>query len=172
MLRGLINIMLSLKQLKKEFPYSKDIYLQPLLNIKITSKLRAAHFLGQLAHESDGFKTVQEYASGKAYEGRKDLGNVLPGDGMKYKGRGYIQLTGRANYTRAAKDLNLNLVDNPFQLLDPMKAMLVSQWFWDKHGLDAYADRDDLKSITRIINGGTNGIANRERCVNVFKRIL
>ncbi len=163
---------MDLQTLKRVFPYAKDVYLQPLLNINITNKLRAAHFLGQLAHESDEFKTVQEYASGKAYEGRKDLGNTVPGDGVKYKGRGYIQLTGRANYTAAGKALNMDLIDDPSQLLDPMKAMLVSQWFWDTRKLDSYADKDDLKGITKIINGGSNGIAHREKCVNVFKRII
>lgn len=164
--------MMDLKTLKKHFPYAQDVLLQPILNMQIVNKLRAAHFLGQLAHESDEFKTVQEYASGKAYEGRKDLGNTRIGDGVKYKGRGYIQLTGRANYAAASKALNMNLIDDPKQLLDPMKAMLVSQWFWDVHGLDAYADNDDLKGITRHINGGYNGLAHREKCVNIFKRLL
>lgn len=163
---------MDLQTLKRCFPYAKDMYLQPLLNINITNKLRAAHFLGQLAHESDEFKTVQEYASGKAYEGRVDLGNTVPGDGTKYKGRGYIQLTGRANYAAAGKALNMDLIKDPSQLLDPMKAMAVSQWFWNTHNLDVYADKDDLKKITRIINGGTNGLVHRDRCVNVFKRIL
>src|SRR5262249_24913671 len=79
----------------------------------IDSRLRVAHFLAQICHESDGFCTTVEYASGDAYEGRASLGNTKPGDGRRFKGRGLIQLTGRANYTQYGKLLDLDLVTNP-----------------------------------------------------------
>lgn len=160
--------------LKVHFPYAKDELLIPIYDAlnAVNNPLITAHFLAQLAHESDGFKTVQEYASGKAYEGRKDLGNTQPGDGIKYKGRGYIQLTGKANYTIAGKELSLDLINNPSLLLQPNYAMLISQWYWAKHSLTLLALKDDLKGITKKINGGLNGLADRERCLKIFKKIL
>ena len=79
----------------------------------IDTELELAHFLAQAAHESDHFRTLTEYASGSAYEGRRDLGNVYPGDGRRFKGRGIFQLTGRANYTAMGKILGVDLVNNP-----------------------------------------------------------
>ena len=89
-----------------------------------------AAFLGQCAHESAKFTTTKEFADGSQYEGRKDLGNVKPGDGPKYKGRGFIQITGRANYTQAAKDLGIDLVNHPELAERPDVATKVSLWYW------------------------------------------
>lgn len=166
--------MATILDLKVYFPYAKDTLLAPIYNElnSQNNKLIIAHFLAQLAHESDGFKTVQEYASGKAYEGRKDLGNTRPGDGVLFKGRGYIQLTGRANYQAAALELKLDLLNHPELLLQPNYAMMISQWYWAKHSLSLLALRDDLKGITKVINGGLNGYADRERCLKIFKKIL
>ena len=75
----------------------------------IDTRLRIAHFLGQTCHESAGFRTTEEFASGEAYEGRKDLGNIKKGDGRRYKGRGLLQLTGRANYAEHGKMLGVDL---------------------------------------------------------------
>lgn len=172
MYKGLINIMAF--DLKKYFPYAKDALLVPIykiLNLPDAALIKA-HFLGQLAHESDEFKTVEEYASGKAYEGRKDLGNTQPGWGILYKGRGYIQITGYYNYRAFAADTSLDTVSNPQLLLQPDLAMLASQWYWNKHNLDVLALKDDVKGITKVINGGTNGLAHRIQCVNKFKQIL
>ncbi len=128
----------------------------------ISTPQRIAHFLAQIAHESDGFVTAEEYASGGAYEGRTDLGNVNPGDGVRYKGRGLIQLTGRANYAAAGKALNLDLVGSPSMAAEDLSVSLrIAVWFWNSRNLSTLADQDDLVTITRRINGGTNGLASR-----------
>src|SRR5882762_2402858 len=86
---------------------------QAMAEFGITSYLREAAFLAQLAHESAELRFMEEIASGAAYEGRKDLGNTQPGDGTRYKGRGPIQLTGRANYKKFSDLLGLDLINNP-----------------------------------------------------------
>ncbi len=154
---------------------------------------RVAHFIGQCCHESDGFKTRTEYASGRAYEGRKDLGNTHAGDGERYKGRGEIELTGRANYARATafvraalNDPSIDLVAHPE--LVAMRADIsfsVDGWFWHqgsaKGDLNAWADRDHddrlsfqfaSTEITRAINGGINGLQQRQMYTLIAKRVL
>lgn len=131
----------------------------------IVTPLRMAHFLAQLAHESGEFRFTEELASGDAYEGRADLGNTMPGDGRRFKGRGLIQLTGRNNYTRYGESRQKDFItgDNPKLLSsDPATAVDVSCWFWVTHGLNAIADKDDVVKITRRINGGENGLADRK----------
>ena len=128
----------------------------------ITSLLRLDHFLGQASEESDGFKTLVEYASGREYEGRRDLGNVQAGDGVRFKGRGIFQLTGRANYGTMGKTLGLDLLNHPELAATPEVAVRVACEYWKSHNLAALADEDDLEAITRRINGGTNGIADRK----------
>jgi putative chitinase len=122
---------------------------------------RQAHFLGQLAHESDGLRTTVEYADGSAYEGRKDLGNTHRGDGRKFRGRGLIQLTGRANYAAATKALGQDFVGHPERVAEFPAAADVSGWFWAAHNLNRHADADDVKAVTKIINGGLNGLDSR-----------
>ena len=132
----------------------------------IDTPLRQAHFLAQVGHESGELRYTEEIASGDAYEGRVDLGNTQPGDGRKFKGRGLIQLTGRANYTAYGDAIGVNLVDgdNPRRLAtDPDLAVDIACWFWQTHGLNALADQDDVLTITRRINGGLNGLPDRER---------
>ena len=128
----------------------------------ITTALRRAHFLGQLAHESGSLRFSEEIASGEAYEGRLDLGNTQPGDGKRFKGRGLIQLTGRANYTRYSEATGFDYLSQP-QLLakDPSAAADVAGWFWNEHGLNARADADDVTTISKTINGGYNGLDDR-----------
>lgn len=126
------------------------------------SGLRLAHFLAQLGHESDGFNAMEEYASGAAYEGRKDLGNTQPGDGKRYKGRGPIQLTGRANYRTYGRQLGFDFERHPEIVAYPSVGMLVACKYWFDRGLNAYADADDILTVTKRINGGTNGLDDRK----------
>lgn len=136
---------------------------------------RVAHFLAQIAHESNGLQHTEELASGAAYEGRTDLGNRMPGDGQRFKGRGLIQLTGRANYQAYSEARGIDLVtgDGPQRLADDLAlATDVAGWFWQESGLNQVADRDDLTAITKRINGGTNGLASRRRYFRRAEAIL
>ncbi len=131
----------------------------------INTCLRKAAFLAQLAHESGQLVYMEELASGEAYEGRKDLGNTQPGDGKRFKGRGPIQLTGRANYRAAGQALGIDLEANPEQVKTPYVGFRTSVWFWTTRKLNDLADQGTLESfrqITKKINGGTNGQADRE----------
>ena len=139
---------------------------------QIDTPLRAAHFLAQAAHKSAHFRTLYEYASGAAYEGRKDLGNVMKGDGKRYKGRGVFQLTGRANYRAYGKALGVDLENNPELAADPEVSVRVACEYWKKKGLSGWADRDDVNEITRRINGGYNGLADRKACLARAKKNL
>ena len=137
----------------------------------ITTPLRMCHLMAQLAHESDGFRTTREYHDGSNYEGRRDLGNTKPGDGKRYRGRGLIQLTGRANYRDAGNALGELYQDAPGLVSDFPDALLVSLWFWKRNDLSRLADKDDLKGVTRRINGGLNGLDDRRRYLDRAKRI-
>ncbi|MCP4487798.1 MAG: hypothetical protein GY820_10845 [Gammaproteobacteria bacterium] len=129
-----------------------------------------AAFMAQVAHESDSFRTAKEYASGAAYEGRKDLGNTQPGDGKRYKGRGYIQLTGRANYEKAGKALGLDLVGNPALAEDPKVAADVSLWFWETQVRPQVPDFMDTERVTKVVNGGFNGLKDRQSYLEKFTK--
>ena len=141
---------------------------------EINTPLRAAHFLAQVAHESDGFCTCEEYASGSAYEGRRDLGNTQAGDGKRYKGRGLVQLTGRANYKTYGDKIGIDLVSNPEKAADPATSLVLACEYWNKTrgGLNQFADRDDVISITKAINGGLNGLDDRRRYLGRAKQAL
>lgn len=130
---------------------------------KITSEARSRMWLAQVGHESASLRYFEEIASGAAYEGRKDLGNTQPGDGVRFKGRGPIQITGRANYTSAGNALKLPLVDNPPMAADPRYAFRVSAWWWQTHGLNEISDTGDVIAATRRINGGLNGLDDRQK---------
>lgn len=128
----------------------------------LSTKQRLAHFLAQTAHESDGFHTTIEYASGSSYERRKDLGNVVPGDGKRYRGRGVIQLTGRANYRVYGQALGLPLEADPTQAATFPTAALTASEFWKRNDCNTPADADDIIRVTRKINGGANGLESRK----------
>ncbi|MGA8446790.1 MAG: peptidoglycan-binding protein [Roseiarcus sp.] len=127
----------------------------------ITSRLRIAHFLGQTCEESAGYRTTEEFASGKEYEGRQDLGNTQRGDGPRYKGRGLLQLTGRANYADYGKALAVDLVNNPTLAAQPALSLKIACEYWKRHDINADCDRDDAQAVTRKVNGGLNGLSDR-----------
>lgn len=124
--------------------------------------LRLAHFMGQCSHESGAFRYMEEIASGQAYEGRANLGNTQPGDGRRFKGRGPIQLTGRANYRRVGRQIGIDLESHPEIVSHPSVGLLVGCVYWADRKLNAKADADDLMGLTRAINGGTNGLEDRK----------
>lgn len=134
----------------------------------INTKLRWIHFLSQIAHESGELKYTHELGKEsyfKKYEtGRlaKMLGNTKKGDGAMYKGRGFIQLTGRANYTQFAIASGVDVVNHPDQVEIAQLCVQVSMWYWDTHGCNEVADQDDLIKVTKKVNGGTNGLSNRQ----------
>lgn len=137
----------------------------------INTPTRCAMALAQWAHECDHFRTSEEYASGAAYEGRKDLGNTHPGDGKRFKGRGRIQITGRTNYVAMAQALGIDCVTKPELLsLSPYSELASGQW-WKDHGCNGFCDTDDFVGLTRRIHGGTNGLAERQRLFHLAKAV-
>ena len=161
---------------------------------EITTPLRVAHFMAQLAYESAGFRALVEnlnykpetllkvfpnrvktleqaqslVAQGKeaianaVYGNRADLGNTQPGDGFKYIGRGFLMITGRANYTRYAAMIGQPLVDKPELLEQPLYAAQAAAAFWKTTNINAKADADDINAVTRLVNGGLNGLDGRK----------
>ncbi len=139
---------------------------------EVTTPLRLAAFLAQVGHESGSLRYFRELASGEAYEGRRDLGNVQPGDGVRFRGRGPIQVTGRANYAAASAALGVDLVARPELAELPEWGFKVSAWYWTKHALNALADARSFDAITRRINGGLNGKADRDARYARAKQVL
>lgn len=152
-----------------------DAYVGPfndgLHAAQCTTVNRAAMFCAMVGEESGGLRWMEEIASGAEYEGRRDLGNTQPGDGKRFKGRGPIQLTGRANYgafSMWAHDHGLvpttgYFVNNPTLVSQPRWGFLAASWYWTvaRVRLNSYADAGDIVSATRAINGGINGLADR-----------
>ncbi|WP_407572158.1 glycoside hydrolase family 19 protein [Deinococcus altitudinis] len=138
--------------------------------VNINTPQRMAHFLTQLTHESAGFRYMSEIwgptPAQLRYEGRLDLGNTQPGDGYRYRGRGPLQLTGRANYRNTGKRIGQPLEDEPERASQIGVGSLIACDYWTTHGLNRLADQGGLvmvQSITRAVNGGLNGLADRER---------
>jgi putative chitinase len=131
----------------------------------ISTPARQAAFLAQVGHESGRLVYSRELwgptAQQRGYEGRVDLGNTQPGDGSKYRGRGFLQITGRKNYVAAGIGLGLDLVDHPELLELPENCALSAAWWWQNHGLNQLADTGDFTRITQVINGGMTGYADR-----------
>ena len=143
----------------------------PVLNTamnryQILGSKRVATFIAQIGHESGQLKYVKEIwgptAAQTRYEGRADLGNTQPGDGFNYRGRGLIQITGRANYKACGEAMGLDLINQPELLEKPQHACMSAAWFWATKGLSTLADEGKFETITRRINGGLNGLAERQ----------
>jgi putative chitinase len=180
-------------------------WLEPLTaafhRFDISTPERQAAFIGQCAHESGNFKTLQEnlnysakglnatwpsrFASeadaqpfhrnpekiaNKVYSGR--MGNTMVGDGWKYRGRGLIQLTGKDNYRLASDALGVDFVANPDLVLTKENAALTAAWYWNKRGLNKEADAKDFTGMTKKINGGTIGLADRVAHINTALNVL
>ena len=169
-------------QLKRIYPNStkanRDKYIPWINRFAVTYDVdtyeRLCAFLAQIGHESGQLRYVEEIASGQAYENRKDLGNIYKGDGIMYKGRGLIQITGRANYTSLSKNLKIDFITNPYLLKEPLYAVLSAFWYWDKRKLNKYStlNETDFITLTKRINGGLNGYKDRFRIWNLAKQIL
>jgi len=163
---------LRIEQLHQIMPLagSKAVrFLNPLntaaAEFHIDTPRRMAGFLAQLAHESGQLRYVRElWGPTKAqggYEGRKDLGNIFPGDGKRYMGRGLLQITGRSNYAATGAALGIDLLSNPEYLELPELACRSAAWFWDMKGLNQLADVGMWESICKRVNGGYKGMAER-----------
>lgn len=186
------------EQLKAIIPAIKqgaiDAYLPHLstfmVKYDIITPRRIGGFIAQVAHESANFSAVREFASGAAYEGRADLGNTQTGDGVRYKGRGLIQITGRGNYKWCSRDLFADdrLLETPDLLTTPQYAVQSACWFWKvAKGLNGVADHPEdwthlwahngktytkFQWLTLLINGGQNGLAERQANYDRARQVL
>lgn len=167
-------------------------------NYKINTPLRLAHFMAQIEHESNlkpisenlnysakglmqtfskYFTTAEsllyarkpEKIANRVYANRMGNGNEASGDGWKFRGRGFIQITGQDNYTALSIATSIDYISNPDLLLSEADSLISALWFWKKTGLNKLADEDNLKKITRRINGGYNGLAHRTELLNKYK---
>lgn len=153
---------------------------EELPKAEIHTPLRVAHFLAQACHETDGWRTLTEYASGDAYDTRTDLGNTpeVDGDGRLYKGRGIFQLTGRHNYRKMGERLGLDLLAHPLLAADPEIAVKIACLYWNDRKMSPMADRDDLLRVSIAINGKNrrtglpNGWRDRQACLKSAKKVL
>ena len=146
----------------------------------IDTLLRTAAFAAQLAHESGEFRWMEEIwgptSAQKRYEPQTDLskrlGNSEAGDGLRFKGRGPIQLTGRSNYSRFGGLLGLDLIGSPTQAAAPEVAFRIAALFWKNRGLNEFAEAGDFREVTRRINGGFNGLEDRLKYYERAKSVL
>ena len=141
-----------------------------MVRFQIIGTKRVAAFIAQIGHESGQFRYVRELG-GDQYLSKYDTGSLAKrlgntpeadGDGQKYRGRGLIQITGRANYITCGEALALDLVNHPELLEKPQHACMSAAWFWASRGLNTLADAGQFDTITRRINGGQNGAADRQ----------
>jgi putative chitinase len=175
----------ALQQIMPTLPEAKRQLYLPFINkvmeiYEINTTLRASAFLAQIAHESGELRFMQELwgptPAQKRYEppGKKatELGNTQPGDGKLYKGRGAIQITGRANYKKYGDLLGVDLVGNPDLAATPQYAFSTAGLFWKLNGLNELADVQNFIAITKRINGGTTGLNERQKYYEVAMNAL
>jgi putative chitinase len=173
---------ITLSQLKTLAPHGKAAFIEPLANQCVnarmshglgTSPLHICHFLAQLAHEAAGFITMREFwgptPAQKRYEGRRDLGNTQSGDGKRFMGRGYLQITGRANYGKYGALIGQPLTSMPQLAEDPVHALNIACLYWKARNIDEPASQNNIAEVTRRINGGHNGLADRTA---LFKKAM
>ena len=155
----------------KEFVASFNKYCK---QFEINTKLRAAHYIAQVAHETGELRWLEEIADGSQYEDRKDLGNIQKGDGKRFKGRGYLQCTGRANYQNYADSgfCGGDLMSHPEWLAQQPGCQKASMFFWLTNGLNRLADSDNATAVSKRINGGTNGLAQRLYYTRKAKKVF
>jgi predicted chitinase len=175
----------ALRQIMPRIPADKfEIYLlflnRVMQDFQIDTPLRASAFLAQLAHESGQLRFMEEIwgptPQQRRYEPPSDLarrlGNTQPGDGKRFKGRGPIQITGRANYKRYGDLLGVDLITNPDLAATPQTGFQIAATFWRSNGLNELADVQDFIAITRRINGGLNGLADRQKFYDIARSVL
>jgi putative chitinase len=186
----------------------KDKYKTLFEKSGLTTKIRVAHFMAQIEHESNLLpisenlnyskagllKTFRKYftpdtldenkkivlgtaslyarkpekIANRVYANRIGNGNEASLEGWKYRGRGFLQITGKANYFRLANDKDLDCLKNPDLLLEEANALIAALWFWDLKGLNKLADKNDINAITKIINGGFNGLQHRKELLKKY----
>lgn len=167
----------------------------------LNTDLRIAHFMAQIEHES-GLKPISEnlnysfeglqktfskyFTKGecvlycrkpekianRVYANRMGNGNEASGEGWKYRGRGFIQITGKENYYRLHLDTDIDCVKNPDLLLEEANAMISALWFWNLKGLNKLADNNDIVGITKRINGGNIGLSHRKELFNKYIKLF
>jgi len=146
---------------------------QCLKKFNITTPSRIEHFLAQTAHESGGGRYVKEIASGEDYNGREDLGNTQPGDGPRFKGAGYIQLTGRANYQAFANYIKDPRVMEGVDYVSQHYPFSSAGFWWQSNGMNALCDQNPtVAQVTKRVNGGYNGLQDREDYYNRAKKVI
>jgi predicted chitinase len=168
---------LTVEQLRRVMPRLPReramLLLEPLnaalVECEINTPKRRAAFLAQVAHESGELLALEDSGDGTAYEGRVDLGNTEPGDGPRFKGRGPLRLTGRANYRKAGDALKLDLAKQPELAARPEHCFRIAGWYWKSNGLNDLADKGDFRQITRRVTGGTAGLESR---LKYYRRAL
>jgi putative chitinase len=144
----------------------------------INTPLRMCHFLAQVLHESSAFHySVEIWGNTPAqlgYDTRVDLGNTPEhdGDGYRYRGRGWIQVTGRANYKLVSQELGKDFIADPDLLATEPYDSLSAGWFWNRRKFNTFADLDDILSITKRVNGGYNGLDDRKMWLVKAKNVL
>jgi len=153
--------------------YEIDEMNSCLRKYTINTPDRIRHFLSQTAHESGGGRYKKELASGKAYNGRTDLGNTSPGDGPKYKGAGYIQLTGKFNYSRLSEYLNdPRVMEGVDYVAENLPFTSAGYWWEDNRMNDLIDSGADVLAVTKRVNGGVNGLADRQHYYDVCLRVI